>query len=318
MWELEGIFTVPELNFGFSLFGERKEKEKWENIRMENPEKFLNYSDWFQIKEVEKDVFVIEEPWFVQSYLINGKTHSALLDTGMGFLNIRSTIKPLLKEHVAVFNTHWHFDHIGGNALFSDIGIAANEAHLITRDIPNSELSQMLGPGFETEEFSTPSGFVLENYTIKGSHASFTINAGDQFDLGDRTLEAVATPGHTHGSMSFLDRHARILFVGDFVYQDTFFVQFEDSDITEYIQSLENMLARMDEFDKIYPAHGKNPLPNTFLIDVLAAFTKIKAGAKPDEIDHSWGEASWRYHFSEFNILVKPPGSKGIQIFPSN
>jgi glyoxylase-like metal-dependent hydrolase (beta-lactamase superfamily II) len=285
---------------------------------MQNTDQHLNNPDWFQIREVEKDVFVIEEPWFVQSYLIKGKTHSALLDTGMGFLNIRSAIEPLLKEHVAVFNTHWHFDHIGGNALFSNIGIAANEAQLITRDIPNSALSQMLGPGFETEEFSTPSGFVLENYMIKGSRASFTIAAGDQFDLGDRTLETIATPGHTHGSMSFLDRQARILFVGDFVYQDTFFVQFEDSDITEYIQSLENMIARMDEFDKIYPAHGKNPLPNTFLIDVLAAFNKIEAGAKPDEIDHSWGEACWRFQFNEFDIMIKPPGSKGIQIFPSN
>jgi glyoxylase-like metal-dependent hydrolase (beta-lactamase superfamily II) len=284
---------------------------------MKNTDEHLSNPDWFQIKEVEKDVFVIEEPWFVQSYLINGKTHSALLDTGMGFLNIRSAIEPLLNEHVAVFNTHWHFDHIGGNALFSNIGIAANEARLITRDIPNSALSQMLGPGFETEEFSTPSGFVLENYMIKGTHASFTIAGGDLFELGDRTLEAVATPGHTHGSLSFLDRRARILFAGDFVYQDTFFVQFEDSDITEYIQSLENMIARMDEFDKIYPAHGKYPLPSTFLIDVLAAFNKIKTGAKPDEIDHSWGDACWRYHFSEFNILIKPPGAKGIQIFPS-
>jgi glyoxylase-like metal-dependent hydrolase (beta-lactamase superfamily II) len=274
----------------------------------------LNNPDWFQIKEVEKDVFVIEEPWFVQSYLINGKTNSALLDTGMGFLNIRSAIEPLLKDHVAVFNTHWHFDHIGGNALFNNIGIAADETHLIVRDIPNSELSQMLGPGFESEEFSLPSDFDLEDYTIKGSQASFTIKGGDRFDLGGRTLEAIATPGHTHGSMSFLDRDARILFVGDFVYQDTFFVQFEDSDIAEYIQSLEKMIARMDEFDSIYAAHGRYPLLNTFLIDVLAAFNKIKAGAKPDEIDYSWGEACHRYFFEAFEILIKPPGSEGIKI----
>jgi glyoxylase-like metal-dependent hydrolase (beta-lactamase superfamily II) len=285
---------------------------------MENPEKNLSHSDWFQIKEVEKDVFVIEEPWFVQSYLINGKTRSALLDTGMGFLNIRSAIQPLLKNHVAVFNTHWHFDHIGGNALFNNIGIADNEAHLIARDIPNSKLSQMLGPGFESEEFSLPSGFDLEDYMIKDSQASFTIKGGDRFDLGDRALEAIATPGHTHGSMSLLDRDARILFVGDFVYQDTFFVQFEDSDITQYIQSLENMIARMDEFDSIYAAHGKYPLPNTFLTEVLAAFNKIKAGAQPGEIDYSWGEACHRHCFEAFDILIKPPGSEGIKILSAS
>jgi glyoxylase-like metal-dependent hydrolase (beta-lactamase superfamily II) len=283
---------------------------------MKNQDLNRPHSDWFQIKEVESGVFVIEEPGFVKSYLINGKAQSALLDTGMGFRNIRSTIERLCKEHVVVFNTHWHFDHIGGNALFSDIGIAANEAHLIERDIPSSALSAMLGPGFETEEFVTPSGFKLENFMIKGSHATLTIRAGDQFELGSRTLEAIATPGHTHGSMSFLDRSARSLFVGDFVYQDTFFVQFEDSDITEYIQSLENIISRMGEFDKIYPAHGKYPLPNTFLHDVWAAFNKIKAGAKPDEIDRSWGDTCYRYHFSVFEILIKPPGAKGVPIFP--
>jgi glyoxylase-like metal-dependent hydrolase (beta-lactamase superfamily II) len=284
---------------------------------MKNSDEHLVISDWFRIQEVENDVFVIEEPWFVQSYLVNGKTHSALLDTGMGFLNIRSAIGPFLKKHVTVLNTHWHFDHIGGNALFNNVGIAVNEARLIEPDIPNTALSQMLGPGFESEEFSFPSEFDLEDYMIKGSHASFTIKNGDRFDLGDRKLEAIATPGHTHGSMSFLDREARLLFVGDFVYQDTFFVQFEDSDVAEYIQSLEDMIARMDEFDKIYPSHGKYPLPAEFLTETLAAFKKIEAGAKPDEIDNSWGEASWRYHFNHFDVLVKPPGTAGVKIFSS-
>ena len=273
-------------------------------------------SDWFQIREVEPDTFVIEEPGFVQSYLIIGQARSVLLDTGMGFRNIRSVIEALHDGPVTVLNTHWHFDHIGGNALFENIGIAENESRLIQREIPAALMSELLGPGFETQEFVAPPGFVMQNYRIEGSRAAFTIKGGDRFELGDRTLEAVATPGHTRGSMSFLDPGTRSLFAGDFVYQDTFFVQFEDSDITQYIQSLEIMIARMNEFDKIYPAHGICPLPNTFLHDVLAAFNKIEAGAKPDEIDHSWGDTCHRYCFDAFEILIKPPGAKGIRILP--
>ncbi len=75
-------------------------------------------SQWFQIEEVAQDVYVIEEPGHVQSYLINGRTHSALLDTGAGLSDIRNAIQILLRERVIVLNTHWHFDHIGGNTLF--------------------------------------------------------------------------------------------------------------------------------------------------------------------------------------------------------
>ena len=83
----------------------------------------MSTSDWFQITEVENDIFIVEEPGYVQSYLVNGTTHSALLDTATGMQNIFTAIKPLVKDRVAVFNTHWHFDHTGGNALFEEIGI---------------------------------------------------------------------------------------------------------------------------------------------------------------------------------------------------
>jgi glyoxylase-like metal-dependent hydrolase (beta-lactamase superfamily II) len=78
-------------------------------------------SDWFRITEVEEGIFAIEELGHVQSYLVNGATHSALLDIGMGFRNIRDAVGPLLRENVVVLNTHWHYDHVGGNVLFKEV-----------------------------------------------------------------------------------------------------------------------------------------------------------------------------------------------------
>ena len=275
----------------------------------------MSTSDWFQIKEVENDIFIVEEPGYVQSYLVNGTTHSALLDTGMGIQNISAAIKPLVRESVSVFNTHWHFDHTGGNALFDEIGISPLESHLIQRDISSSELSEMLNIAFESEDLSLPPGFNPEGYKISASSATFSIENGQRFDLGDRILEALATPGHTRGSMSFLDHRTRSLFVGDLVYRDTFFVQFEDSDPEEYIRSLEKVLSRAETFDRIYPAHGEYALPEEFLNTVMDAFQKITQGAPPDKIDTTWNEICHRYYFNGFDILIKPPETKGIQIF---
>ena len=43
------------------------------------------------------------------------------------------------------------------------------------------------------------------------------IPSGEQFAVGDRTLEAIATPGHTRGHLVFLDRAGGLLFAGDHV-----------------------------------------------------------------------------------------------------
>ena len=43
------------------------------------------------------------------------------------------------------------------------------------------------------------------------------IPGGERFAVGDRTLEAIATPGHTRGHLVFLDRAAGLLFAGDHV-----------------------------------------------------------------------------------------------------
>src|SRR5215469_2412325 len=43
------------------------------------------------------------------------------------------------------------------------------------------------------------------------------IISGQKFDLGTRTLEAISTPGHTHGHVVFADYAAGLLFAGDHV-----------------------------------------------------------------------------------------------------
>ena len=52
-------------------------------------------SDWYEIDEVEENIFIIKELHPVQSYLVNTQTHSALIDTGTGLRNIRNAIKHL-------------------------------------------------------------------------------------------------------------------------------------------------------------------------------------------------------------------------------
>jgi glyoxylase-like metal-dependent hydrolase (beta-lactamase superfamily II) len=43
------------------------------------------------------------------------------------------------------------------------------------------------------------------------------VDSGEQFQVGERVLEAIATPGHTRGHLVFFDRAGGLLFAGDHV-----------------------------------------------------------------------------------------------------
>ncbi len=78
-------------------------------------------------------------------------------------------------------------------------------------------------------------------------------------EVGHRTLEAVATPGHTKGHLVFHDAEQRLLFSGDHVLPTiTPSIGFElgdwDLPLGHYLRSLESLLARPDAI--LLPAHG--------------------------------------------------------------
>jgi glyoxylase-like metal-dependent hydrolase (beta-lactamase superfamily II) len=94
-----------------------------------------------------------------------------------------------------LFLTHSDRDHAGGLGLFpkAKIYLSADEEPLIT-----GEKARMLG--------------IIHNQQIKKSHN--LLNDNDIISVGLTKIRAIATPGHTPGSMSFLV-NGSILFVGD-------------------------------------------------------------------------------------------------------
>ena len=270
---------------------------------------------WFQIKEVAQDVYAIEEPGHVQSYLINGLKHSALVDTGAGLSDIRRAIQDLRRDRVLVMNTHWHFDHIGGNILFDETGICEIERHLIAADLPNRALLDLYIKPCLEEGIPLPSDFIPEQYMIKGSKPAFMVSDGDTYDLGGRTIRAIWTPGHTRGSMSFLDDLTGSLFCGDLLYQGTLYAHFEDSDFRDYQRSLNRLLDMPVQPRAIFGGHNAYPVRPEFILQVQKGFEMIEAGERSPEINEDWGEPVQAFHFEEFDLLTKMPGARGVRLF---
>jgi glyoxylase-like metal-dependent hydrolase (beta-lactamase superfamily II) len=94
-----------------------------------------------------------------------------------------------------VFLTHTDNDHVGGLNLFknADVYLSIDEEQMINRATP-----RFLGFAYNPPLKKTYS--LLQN--------------GDIVQAGKTRIEALATPGHTPGSMSYLVNDS-ILFVGD-------------------------------------------------------------------------------------------------------
>jgi glyoxylase-like metal-dependent hydrolase (beta-lactamase superfamily II) len=99
------------------------------------------------------------------------------------------------------------------------------------------------------------------------------IAPGQIFDLGNRTLEAVPTPGHTRGHVVFADAANCLLFAGDHVLPHiTPSIGFEEAPsalpLRDYLQSL-NVVRRLPDM-RLLPAHGPVSPSTHGRIDELA------------------------------------------------
>ena len=276
----------------------------------------MNTNTWFRIAEIEENIFLIEEPGHVNSFLIVGEETSVLIDSGTGLSDIRTAVSPLLRENHLLLNTHWHFDHIGGNTQFETVGISPLEKNLIQKGLSNKLLKTIYIDPCLQQGLFLPDGFDAGAYQILGCDPKIDINDGDCFDLGGRILTAIATPGHTRGSMSFLDDLTESLFCGDFIYRGTLYAHFADSDLDQYVQTLERLANPALKYNRIFTAHNEPLLERSFLESVRKGFDQILAGTKTSQQITDWGLPNDFYQFGEFDVLVKPNGSKGITLVP--
>ncbi len=274
----------------------------------------MGAANWFRVREVEQGIFVLREHEHVQSYLVRGEGRSALIDTGMGFRDIREAARALVSHEIVALNTHWHFDHIGGNALFRQVGIARCEASLIEPPISNAVLLDLYVRPFLAAGAVFPPGFAAERYEIRGSRASLFLDEGDIIPLGGRSLKVLATPGHTRGSLSFLDSLTGALFCGDLLYPGTLYAHFDDSDVGEYAASLERLAGLGNGVSSIYGGHNAPRLPEGLLEAAWDGFRRVRAGTPPVEITGQWGEPAHVYQFGQIRILARAPGSQGVHL----
>ncbi len=99
---------------------------------------------WHEARQVSRGVWSIAEPSHVTMWLIEGRDRAVLLDTGLGIARVRPVVEELTRLPVSVVNTHYHFDHVGGNHEFDDTAIHEAGAALLVEPVPRAVLDEYL------------------------------------------------------------------------------------------------------------------------------------------------------------------------------
>lgn len=89
---------------------------------------------WFTVKKLYPNIWGIGEfkhPEEVISYFFVGDNQALLFDTGLGIENIYKVVKSITNLPIIVVNSHYHYDHIGGNKYFQKIVKLKNSSTLV-------------------------------------------------------------------------------------------------------------------------------------------------------------------------------------------
>lgn len=212
---------------------------------------------FFEATSIAPDTWLIIGPGKVFCYLVQGRDKALLIDTLCGVGRLGEFVRQLTDKPLLVANTHGHFDHCCGNFEFDQVYIHPADGHLIYDGYGETTCADYVRG--QQEKHGDPLEFTQADRLQPKPIDCIDIGQGDCFDLGGRVIEVVAIPGHTYGSVCFLDRTHRLLFAGDGCNCNTLLFDSEFGEATsvqEYGQGLLNLKAVQDDFDRFLISHG--------------------------------------------------------------
>ncbi len=262
---------------------------------------------WFEVYEPAQGVFAIYEPHQAEetiSYLIVGEKRALLFDTGMGISDLKKVITRLTKLPIILLNSHTHNDHVGDNWEFSriygmDTDFTRQNARGSRVDAQTEITSDQICGGL-------PKGFDSKAYATRPWKITAYTHDGYRFDLGNRTLEVIATPGHTPDSLSLLDRTNGLLFTGDTYYPAPIWLFRPETDLDAYAVSVRRLAALAPQVKVVMGAHNIPVASPTLLPKLVAAFDAVRAG-KVQPLPDSPGKVL--YKVDDISFLMRAPAA---------
>lgn len=179
-------------------------------------------------------------PLETNCYLVANGSEALAIDPGGEPARVLRYLKDKGLTLTRILNTHFHFDHILGNAALS----RATGAPIAASEKDAELLANELGGGGFSGFPMTPA-FTFES-----------LGEGETTLIG-LTCRVLETPGHSRGSLSFHFPAGESVFVGDLIfYRSVGRTDFPGGDMGELKRSAREKILSLPEATIIYPGHG--------------------------------------------------------------
>lgn len=258
---------------------------------------------WFEVYEVSPSTYAIYEPHQSEEtigYLITGSKRAVLFDTGMGIGDVKKLTSQLTQLPIVVMNSHTHGDHVGGNWQFDTIYGMDTDFTRTSAKGSSAQAKEEIQPSEICG--SLPAGFDAKTYVTRPWKISKYIHDGEQIDLGGRSLQVVATPGHTPDAICLFDQANGLLFTGDTYYPGTIYLFAPETDLDAYNKSVNRLAALAPQVKTVLGAHNFPIEPPSVLTGLWASFDAVRAGKVPAV---AAGPGKVQYKGKEMSFLMK-------------
>jgi glyoxylase-like metal-dependent hydrolase (beta-lactamase superfamily II) len=239
-----------------------------------------------------------------RSYLIVGQKRALLFDTGMGMSDIKKVTAELTQLPIVVLNSHTHDDHVGDNWEFDTI--YGMDTDFTRQNARGSRVDAQAEVTPDQICGTLPTGFDAKAYVTRPWKITAYTHDGDRFDLGGRTIEVIATPGHTPDSISLIDRANGLLFTGDTYYPAPLWLYRPETDLKAYSKSIHTLAALAPQIKLVLGAHNIPVASPSVLPRLVAAFDAVQAG-KIKPAPDSPGKVL--YKVDDISFLMRAPSS---------
>jgi hydroxyacylglutathione hydrolase len=186
-------------------------------------------------------------PFEENTYLLYDQTKQCvIIDPGCYDDNERKQLAEFIEKEKLIptllINTHCHLDHIFGNGFVADKYNLQLGFHLLDKRIFDAYLA------------------TADLYNLKAQPSpepNYYIEEGQQIKFGNSLLDVVFTPGHSPGSISFVNHQQKFVIAGDVLFNGSIGrTDLPGGNFNTLINSIKEKLFALNDDFTVYSGHG--------------------------------------------------------------
>ena len=240
----------------------------------------MNRHEYFHHEQIDKDIIRIIGIGNELCYLIIGRNKAALVDTGAGIGNIREYVESFTNLPIIVILTHAHIDHSAGSFYFHQVYLTSEDAKLLDIEFNSDQCNEMKNA---LVQFARATNRQIGEIDIADIVTPYKrkyelLSDGDVFDLGNISLEVLACPGHTKGSVMILIKEARSIIFGDSCCPYTWIHLPESTSVADYRKSLLRIKSREADYDRVLLSHRPCEAKKEILNEIIHVCEEVMDG----------------------------------------